>query len=62
MDIVRVVKGLRLVPDDGERGSGRRRLWIVRELHLVAVDGVVQQLCIHARHIALDVELADKPE
>ena len=26
MDIVRVVKGLRLVPDDGERGSGRRRL------------------------------------
>ena len=62
MDVIRVVKGLGLAPDDGEGGGDVGRPRGVRELHLVAVDGVAQQLGIHARHPALDVELADKPE
>ena len=62
MDVIRVVKGLGLAPDDGEGGGDVGRPRCVRELHLVAVDGVAQQLGIHACHPALDVELADKPE
>ena len=61
VDVVRVVKGLRLAPDDGKGGGDVGRPRGVRELHLVAVDGVAQQLGIHARHPALDVELTDKP-
>ena len=57
-----VVQRLRLVPDDGEGGGGVGRPRGVGELHLVAVDGVAQQLSIDTGHPALDVELADKPE
>ena len=60
MDVVRVVQRLRLAPDDGEGGCDVGRPRRVRELHLVAVDGVAQQLRIHTRHPALDVELAHK--
>ena len=62
MDVIRVVKGLGLAPDDGEGGGDVGRPRGVRELHLVAVDGVAQQLSIHACHPTLNVELADKPE
>ena len=61
VNVVRIVQRLRLAPDDGEGGSDVGRPRRVGELHLVAVDGVAQQLGIHARHPALDVELADKP-
>ena len=61
VDVVRVVKRLRLAPDDGKGGGDVGRPRGVRELHLVAVDGVAQQLGVHAGHPALDVELADEP-
>ena len=61
MDVVRVVQGLALAPDHGEGGGDVGRPGGVGELHLVAVDGVAQQLGVHAGHPALDVELADEP-
>ena len=62
VDVVRIVQRLRLAPDDCEGGRDVGRPGRVGELHLVAVDGVAQQLSIHARHPTLNVELADKPE
>ena len=62
MDVVRVVQGLPLAPDDGKGGGDVGRPGGVGELHLVAVDGVAQQLGVHAGHPALDVELTHKPE
>ena len=62
VNVVRIVQRLRLAPDDGEGGSDVGRPRRVGELHLVAVDGVTQQLSIHTGHPALNVELADKPE
>ena len=61
MDVVRVVQGLALAPDHGEGGGDVGRPGGVGELHLVAVDGVAQQLGVDAGHAALDVELADEP-
>ena len=61
VDVLRVVQGLRLAPYDGDGGGDVGRPRRVAELHLVAVDGVAQQLGVHAGHPALDVELADKP-
>ena len=61
MDVVRVVQGLALAPDHSEGGGDVGRPRGVGELHLVTVDGVAQQLGVHARHPALDVELADEP-
>ena len=62
MDVLRVVQGLRLAPDDGDGGGDVGRPRRVAELHLVAVDGVVNQLGIHTCHPTLNVELANKPE
>ena len=61
VDVVRVVQGLALAPDHGEGGRHVGRPAGVRELHLVAVDGVAQQLSVHTCHTALDVELTNKP-
>lgn len=57
MNIIRIVQRLRAAPDDGEGSRQLGRFRGVRELHRVAVDGVAQQLGVHARHPALDVEL-----
>ena len=62
MDVLRIVEGLRLVPDDGQGGGDAGLPRRVGELHLVAVDGLVHQLSIHTGHPTLNVELADKPE
>ena len=62
VDVVGVVQGLRLAPDDGKGGGDVGRPRCVRELHLVAVDGVGQQLGVHTRHPTLDVELTHKPD
>ena len=62
VNVVWIVQRLRLAPDDGEGGGDVGRPRRVGELHLVAVDGVAQQLSIDTGHPALDVELADKPE
>ena len=62
VNVVRIVQRLRLAPDDGEGGGDVGRPRRVGELHLVAVDGVTQQLSIHTGHPTLYVELADKPE
>ena len=61
VDVVRVVQGLALAPDDREGGGDVGGPGGVGELHLVTVDGVTQQLGIHTRHSPLDVELAHKP-
>ena len=62
MDVVRIIQRLGLAPDDGEGGGDVGRPRRVGELHLIAVDGVAQQLSIHTGNPALDVELTDKPE
>ena len=62
MELFWVVQRLRLAPDDGQGGGDVGRPRRVSELHLVAVDGVTQQLSIHTGHPTLYVELADKPE
>ena len=62
VNVVRIVQRLRLAPDDGKGGGDVGCPRRVGELHLVAVDGVTQQLSIHTGHPALNVELADKPE
>ena len=61
VDVVRVVQGFALAPDHGEGGGDVGGPGGVGELHLVTVDGVAQQLGVHAGHPALDVELADEP-
>ena len=62
VDVVRVVQGLPLAPDDGKGGGDVGRPGGVGELHLVAVDGVGQELGVHTRHPTLDVELTHKPD
>ena len=62
MDVVGVVQGLALAPDDSEGGRHIGGPGGVGELHLVAVDGVAQQLGIHTCHTTLNVELAHKSE
>ena len=60
MNIVWVIKRFGATPNDRKRGS---YVWCsrrVRELHRVTVDGVCQQLGVHTRHAALDVELTHK--
>ena len=62
VDVVGVVQGLALTPDHREGGGHVGGAGGVGELHLVAVDGVGQQLGVHTRHPTLDVELTHKPE
>ena len=62
VDVVGVVQGLALTPDHREGGGHVGGAGGVGELHLVAVDGVGQQLGVHTRHPTLDVELTHKPD
>ena len=62
MKVFWVVQRLRPVPDDGKGGGHVGRPRRVGELHLVAVEGVLQTLGIHTRHPTLNVELAHKSE
>ena len=62
VELFLVVQRLRLAPDDGKGGGDVGPPRREGELHLVAVDGVPQQLSIYTRHTTLNVELAHKSE
>ena len=60
VDVVGIVEGFRSAPDDGERGGDVGSPGRVRELHVIAVDDVAEQLGAHVGHAALDVELTNE--
>lgn len=60
MDVVGIVQRLGAAPDDGEGGRDVGHARRVRELHVLAVDGVAEQVGLDVRHPALHVELAHK--
>ena len=62
VDVVGVVQGLALAPDDSEGGRHIGGPGGVGELHLVTVDCVTEKLSVDTGHTTLNVELANKPE
>lgn len=60
VNVIGVIQRLRSSPDDGECSCDVRGSGCVRELHGITVDCVGNEVCVHARDTAFNVELTYK--